>query len=192
MKRPSNCRTRDVVVTRPWSMELRWKRSLFRNGLKLNFHRYIGQLWRPLVFRRWLGVVLSFTGVVCVRTTATCTPNATVRPSRWTAVVDRTGRRRTELFVRNKENLTDHTMNLSMTFVKMIELSITQKTNKGLQNWKQTGSECGTKSFMINVTSSVNWPVPNCERSHRPSLVNHHYSISSYPGTPFQHAQVHL
>ena len=34
------------------------------------------------VFRRRLGVVSSFTGVIRVGSTTTCTPSATVRPSR--------------------------------------------------------------------------------------------------------------
>ena len=99
------------------SMELRWNEvflgtvwSWTFTDTSVNFDVHYR------VFRRQLGVVLSFTCVVRVRTTTTCTPSATARPSRWTAVVETTERRRKELFVRNKENLTDRTMNLSMTF----------------------------------------------------------------------------
>ena len=94
------------------SMELRWNEV------------FLGTVWswtftdatvnfdvHYRVFRRLRGVVLSITRVVRVWTTTTCTPSATTRSSRWTAVVERTERRRTELLVSNKVNLTDRTMN---------------------------------------------------------------------------------
>jgi len=126
MRRPSNCWTRDVVVTRPWSMELRWNEvflgtvwSWTFTDTSVNFDIHYR------VFRRRLGVVSSITGVVCVCTTTTCTPSATTRPSRWTDVVERTERRRTELLVRNKVALAGRTMilcNYWALFLKIIEL----------------------------------------------------------------------
>ena len=80
-------------------------------GLKLNFHRYIGQLRRHhRLTRRRLGVHSSFTSGVRVRTTTTCTPSATIRTSRRTVVVQRHGRRRTVLLVCNKVTNDDRTV----------------------------------------------------------------------------------
>ena len=72
------------------------------------FHRLI---------RRRLGVDSSFTSGVCVRTTTTCTPSATIRMSRRTVAVERTRKRRTVLFVSNKVTSDDRTVVLSMTFI---------------------------------------------------------------------------
>ena len=80
------------------------KRSLLRNGLKLNFHRYIGQLRRPLprlqktAWRRFI-----------VHMCRACMDDDYVHAKRndkavcCTAVVERTERRRRELLVRNKD-----------------------------------------------------------------------------------------
>ena len=54
------------------------------------------------LIRRRFGVNTPFTSGVCVRTTTTCTPSATIKTSRRTVVVQRHGRRRTVLSVRNK------------------------------------------------------------------------------------------
>ena len=96
------------------SVKPRWKthwERLLIYGLKLNFHRYIGQLrrlspphrktpWRPLFVYKWRHV----------RTTTTCTPSATIRTSRRTVVVQRHGRRRTVLLVCNKVTNDDRTV----------------------------------------------------------------------------------
>ena len=96
------------------SVKPRWKthwERLLIYGLKLNFHRYIGQLrrlspphrktpWRPLFIYKWHHV----------RKTITCTPSATIRTSRRTVVVERHGRRRTVLLVCNKVTNDDRTV----------------------------------------------------------------------------------
>ena len=125
------------------SMKLRWKtrwERLLIYGLKLNFHRYIGQLrrlspphrktpWRPLFVYKWRHV----------RTTTTCTPSATIRTSRGTVVVERHGRRRTVLLVCNKVTNDERTV-VSSRLLQMIELSTNhQKTKMCYKGRKKLG-----------------------------------------------------
>ena len=77
--------------------------------------RAVGKVWSRIfidtsvnfdVYHRLLGrrvsVISSSTSGVRVKKTLTCTSIAMIKTSRWAVVVQRTGRRRTVLFVRNK------------------------------------------------------------------------------------------
>ena len=127
------------------SVKPRWKTHwdrLLIYGLKLNFHRYTGQLrrfspphrrtpWRPLFVYKWRHV----------RTTITCTPSATIRTARRTVVVERHRRRRFVLLVCNKVTNDDHKQGrlFSLWLLQMIELSTNQKTNKCNKGRKKLG-----------------------------------------------------
>ena len=109
-------------------MQLRW-RSAHSLDLKLNFHRWSVNfdVDHRLVGKR-VCVDASLGSGVRVRTTCACTLNASKRTSRWTVVLQKTGRRRTALYSEIKWQ-TVIVRWLSLRFMKMIELTTNQKTN---------------------------------------------------------------
>ena len=85
----------------------------------------------------------SFRSGVRVRTTCACTLNASKRTSRWTVVLQKTGRRRTALYSEIKWQ-TVIVRWLSLRFMKMIEMTTNQKTN-----WRWRANQKTNKTLRV-------------------------------------------